>query len=177
MRSRDEFPGLHPLKPQRFQMPNLFKVGFRLHRVKFRIGCQMNASVGPETGNDFCHERHGVPSFIQIVIFGIRIRIEKKEIVDRMVAETVTDPGNRIGMHRQKIGKMVVGESALKFSKLVARLFNGYEIAIRVCLSILNRMQAYPTTNFHIERLLRVDKIDAVCRDRYALDTKWARFA
>jgi hypothetical protein len=37
-------------------------------------------------------------------------------------------------------------------------------------------MQTHPTTDFHIERLLRVVKIDAVCGDGDAIDTKWAGF-
>jgi hypothetical protein len=37
-------------------------------------------------------------------------------------------------------------------------------------------MQTHTTTDFHIEREFWVVKIDAVCRDGDAIDTKWARY-
>lgn len=137
---RPYIPRLNSLESDRFEAPDLLKVGFGLNGIKRFVGRQVDSAVRFETANHFLHKRHGVPSFIKIFALRIGIWIEKIEIVDRLVSQAMADPRDRIGVDGQKVGEMVPLKPASKLLKFLARVLNGHQIAIRVGLGKLNRM-------------------------------------
>lgn len=69
-----------------------------------------------------------------------------------------------------------MGKPSLKFFKLFTRLFNRYEIAVRMCLGVLNGVQTHPATDFDIERVSNVIQLDAMGGARHMIDAKGSLF-
>ena len=110
-----------------------------------------------EGGAQIAEKRHGMKAKISLALLGIRIGIEKKIAIHSFRQEGVGDPGYRVAVDRNQIGKRVVISNATeKFGKLGACFFERDKLTVGILASIVDRVEAYTTADFDVHRAIGI---------------------
>ena len=115
--------------------------------IKRLICGQFYKTPWSERFNEFFHEGHGVPPFVKMGLFGVRVRIKNKVLLNGVFFKKVGNKVDGIILIGKKVLKRpMVQVPFIKLGKFCRCLFDGDYLFFRVFFDVLKVSNKRPKT-------------------------------